>query len=222
MWYFAYDQEGLMLKSTLLIAGELGVMEFYSYDVATKSLSSIRTITSDGIQTVSYFGDPVGESWFSYAEGDLFAKVTQLSQNLQIQELWRGDTLIKSVDVEIPPEGGIRLITKTLQGEVSELYDSAGLLKTRITPSLTSEYQYNEERTLIEERQKEPPLTERIIRYEGGRTVSESLYQEGLLEKETRYPLDSGKVETLYDKGVPYCDIQYALDGRRVLSIGYR
>lgn len=221
MLYFYYDEKNLMTKSMRLVSGKLTEMELYTYDVGTHSLNGILTITGKG-STISYFGNSKGQSWFSFAEGDAFTKVTQLSQDVQVQELWKGDTRIKDVQVEIPQDGGVRLKTITNEGEVSELYDDSGLLTLRITPSLTVEYRYNEERTLVEERQKSPDLQERIIRYEEGRTVSESLYQDGLLEKETLYPKDTGKVETLYDGGEPYCDITYALDGKRVLSIRYR
>ena len=221
MQYFYYDKGGLMTKSMRLVSGKLTEMELYTYDVGTHALNGILTITAEG-SAITYFGSPKGQSWFSFAEGDRFTKVTQLTQDVQVQELWEGNTLIKDVHSEMLQDGGMRLRTITKEGEVSELYDDTGLLTARITPSLIVGYRYNEERALVEERQKSPDLQERIIRYEEGRAVSESLYQDGQLEKVTLYPKDKGKVETLYDKGEPYCDITYALDGKRVLSIRYR
>ncbi len=219
--YYYYDGEGVLEKTMMLTAQELTEMELYTYDVNTHSLNSVLTITEEG-SSISYFGDPIVRPWFSYTKDKTFTKVTQISQNLQIQEVWDGDVLIKSVAVEMPLEGGIRLTTTKNGVEESDLYDDAGLLVLRITPSLTTEYWYNEERTLKKAVEKTSDGQVRSIRYEEGREVSESLYMNDILEKETFYPSDSGKVETLYDNGQPYCDISYALDGKRVLSIRYR
>ena len=219
--YYYYDAEGMLEKTMTLLDEKIRTMEIYTYDGKAKTLSSILTITEAG-SSILYFGDPIGQPWFSYTKGDTFTKVVQLSQNLQIQEVWEGETPLKAVTVERPAEGGIRLTTAKNGFEESELYDEAGLLVLRTSASLTTEYQYNEGRSLIEAVEKNNDGQVRIIRYEEGQEVSESLYQNDMLEKEIFYPNDSGKVETLYDKGEPYCDITYALDGKRVLSIRYR
>lgn len=221
MRYFYYDEAGLLEKTMALDGETIIEMELYTYDVKTKALNSILTITKDG-SSISYYGDPVVRPWFSYTKENTFTKVTQLSQDLQVEEVWEGDAPLKAVTVERPPEGGIRLTTVQKGVEMSELYDDAGLLVLSISPSLTTEYQYNEDRTLFEAVEKSKDAQMRIIRYEGGRKVSESLYQNDMLEKEITYHQCSGKVETLYDFGIPYCDITYALDGKRVLSIRYR
>lgn len=221
MRYFYYDDEGLLEKTMVLFDEAISEMELYTYDVKTKALASILSITEDG-SSIAYFGDPVVRPWFSYTKDKTFTKVIQLSQNLQVQEVWEGDAPIKAVTVERPAEGGIRLTTVKKGVEVSELYDDAALLVLRISPSLTTEYRYNDDRTLFEAVEKSKDAHVRIIRYEEGRMVSESLYQDDMLEKEISYPQGSGKVETLFDKGQPYCDITYALDGKRVLSIRYR
>lgn len=219
--YYYYDDEGVLDKTMVLVDEKIIEMEIYSYDVKTKALNSILTITEKG-SSILYFGDPIVRPWFSYTKDETFTKVVQLSQNLQIQEVWEGDIPIKSVKVERPQEGGIRLTTTKNGFEESELYDEAALLVLRISPSLTTEYRYNEERSLSEAVEKNKDGHVRIIRYEEGQVVSESLFQKDMLEKEISYPKDSGKVETLFDMGIPYCDITYALDGKRVLSIRYR
>jgi hypothetical protein len=219
--YYYYDERGLLEKTMVLLSGKLTEMELYTYDVDKHSLNSILTITEEG-SSISYFGDPIIRPWFSYTKGKTFTKEVQISQNLQIQEVWEGNTLIKSVAVEMTKEGGILLTTTKNGMEESELYNEAGLLELRISPSLTTEYWYNEERTLKEAVEKTSDGQVLIKRYEEGREVSESQYMNDILEKETLYPSDSGKVETLYDNGQPYCDITYALDGKRVLSIRYR
>jgi len=219
--YYYYDEEGLLVKTMVLFDEKISEMELYTYDEKAKTLNSILTIT-DGGSSILYFGDPVVRPWFSYTKGETFTKVVQLSQTIQIQEVWEGDTPVKSVTVERPQEGGIRLTITKKGFEESELYDEAGLLVMRISPSLTTEYRYNEERSLSEAIEKSKDGHVRIIRYEEGREVSESLYLNDVLGKEISYPKDSGKVETLFDKGQPYCDISYALDGKRVLSIRYR
>ncbi|MGB4407618.1 MAG: hypothetical protein WBI82_12220 [Sphaerochaeta sp.] len=220
-WYYYYDERGLLEKTMVLLSEKLTEMELYTYDVKNHSLNSILTITEEG-SSISYFGDPIIRPWFSYTKGKTFTKEVQIAQNLQIQEVWEGDTLIKSVAVEMTKEGGILLTTTKNGMEESELYNEAGLLELRISPSLTTEYWYNEERTLKEAVEKTSDGQVLIKRYEEGREVSESQYMNDILEKETLYPSDSGKVETLYDNGQPYCDITYALDGKRVLSIRYR
>ncbi len=219
--YFTYGNDGLLEKSVLLVSDKLTEMEIYSYDGSTRRLNSILTITAEG-SSILYFGDPIGRPWFSYTKGDTFTKVTQISQDLQIQQVWEGENLIKSVEIEKTEEGGIRLTTTEKGVAKSELYDERGLLVKRISPSLTTEYRYTEDRTLLESRGKGKDGSVRIIRFEEGQEVSESLYQAEILQKETRYPKDGGKVETLFDNGKPYCDITYALDGVRVLSIRYR
>lgn len=221
MRYFYYDERGLMAKSMTLMADKLIETELYTYDVGTKSLSSILTITQKG-SSISYFGDPVGEPWFTFAKNDTFTKVTQISQNLQIQDVWLGDTKIKSVQVEMGDDGTLRLTTTSRGRQESELYSAEGLLVLHDTPSLTTEYRYNDDRSLKEIREESPDSQVRIIRYEEGRKVSESIYQGEMLEKETLYPEGKGKIETLYDNGLPYSDITYAADGKRVLSIRYR
>ena len=219
--YYYYDTEGILEKTMVLLDEKINEMELYTYDANTKSLNSILTITREG-NSILYFGDLIEQPWFSYTKDETFTKVVQISQNLQIQEVWQGDTPIKSVKVEMPQDGGIRLTTTKKGFEESELYDDAALLVLRSSPSLTTEFRYNEERSLSEAIEKSADGHVRIIRYEEGREVSESLYQNDMLEKEISYPQDSWKVETLYDKGQPYCDITYALDGKRVLSIRYR
>lgn len=219
--YYYYDESGLLEKTITLLDEKLSEMELYTYDVQTKNLNSILTITEKGT-SVSYFGDPITKPWFSYTNGTTFAKVVQITQNLQIQEVWEGDTLIKSVAVEMLQEGGMRLTTTKKGVQESELYDDEGLLTLRVAPSLTTEYTYDEGRVIIAAVERKAGNNVRTIRYEEGREVSESIYTNDILEKEILYPKDSGKVETLYDNGQPYCDITYALDGKRVLSIRYR
>ncbi|HKL60190.1 MAG TPA: hypothetical protein VJ863_09840 [Sphaerochaeta sp.] len=219
--YYYYDSEGLLEKSVFLVAEKLTEMEIYTYDAATRSLSSILTITGDG-SSILYFGDSKVQSWFSYTKGTTFTKVVQISDTLQIQQVWDGDTLVKSVQVRMSEEGGIHLTTTEKGLEVHEHYDDEGLLVLRTSVSLTTEYRYTEERSLVESIEKSKDGSRRIIRYEDGKAVSESLYRDDILEKDTLYPSGSGKVETLYDSGKPYCDITYALDGERVLSIRYR
>lgn len=219
--YYYYDGEGLLEKTMVLLNDEISEMELYTYDVTSKSLNSILTVTKNG-SSISYFGDPIIQPWFSYTKDKVFAKVLQITPNLQIQEVWEGDSLTKSVAVEMLQEGGLRLTT-TKKGVVeNELYDTEGLLVLRNKPSFTTEYRYNEDRSLKEAIETRADSRVRSIRYEGGREVSETVYMNNTLEKEIFYPLDSGKVETLYDGGLPYCDITYALDGKRVLSIRYR
>ncbi|MDY0288010.1 MAG: hypothetical protein RBR15_04205 [Sphaerochaeta sp.] len=218
--HFIYDEHDLMAKSMTLVSGELAEMELYSYDVGTSRLNSILTITKKG-SVVSYFGGQGGQSWFSYTKDGLFTKETRLSGGVQIQELWKGESRIRGVEVGMLPEGGMLLTTSTQKGEESELYDTQGLLTVRTTPSFTTRYSYTEERQLAKAHEKGVDGQERIMRYEEGRMVSESLYQGGVLEKDTLYRSGKGKVETLYDNGVPYCDLEYALDGKRVLSIRY-
>ncbi len=218
--YYYYDDLGILEKTIVLLSGEIVEMEIYTYDVNTRSLSSILSVTAEG-SSISYFGDPMVRPWFSYTTGETFTKVVQISDNLQIQEVWQGDTQLKSVTVEMPPEGGIRLTTKRKGYEESELYNDEALLVLRTNPFLTTEYRYNEERSLSEVIEKAPDGQKRVIRYEDGREVSEELYLQERLEKKTLYPIGSGKVETLYDNAQPYCDITYALDGKRVLSIRY-
>ena len=219
--YYYYDSEGLLEKSVLLVAEKLTEMEIYTYDASSRSLSSILTITGDG-SSILYFGDSMMQSWFSYTQGTIFTKVVQISDTLQIQQVWDGDTLVKSVQVEMSEEGGIHLTTTEKGLEVHEHYDDEGLLVLRTSSTLTTEYRYTEERSLVESIEKSKDGSRRIIRYEDGKAVSESLYRDDVLEKDTLYPSGSGKVETLYDSGKPYCDITYALDGERVLSIRYR
>ncbi|MBI9093271.1 MAG: hypothetical protein JEY71_00150 [Sphaerochaeta sp.] len=219
--YYYYDERGLLEKTMVLLSEKLTEMELYTYDVSTHSLNAVLTITEEG-SSIFYFGNPIIRPWFSYRKGKTFTKVVQISQNLQIQEVWVGDNLIKSVAVEMTEEGGIRLRTTKNGIDETELYNDAGLLVLRISPSLTTEYWYNEERILTETVEKTSDDQVLIRRYEGGRVMSESQYMNDILEKETLYPSDSGKVETLYDNGQPYCDISYALDGKRVLSIRYR
>lgn len=218
--HFIYDKQDLMAKSMTLVSGDLAEMELYSYDVGTHRLNSILTITNKGSE-VSYFGGHGGQSWFSYTKDGLFTKATRLSGGVQIQELWQGETRIKRVEVEMLPEGGMLLTTKTQKGEERELYDSQGLLIERTSASFTTRYSYTEDRQLVEALEKGVDGLQRIMRYEEGKVVSESLYQGGVLEKDTLYRSGMGKVETLYDQGVPYCDLEYALDGKRVLSIRY-
>lgn len=220
--YYYYDQAGLLEKTMLLVSDKLTQMELYTYDATRNNLNSILTITEKGSH-ISYFGDPSGRPWFSYTDDEVFSKTIQISQDLQIEEVWEGETLIKSVVVEFPQEGGIHLTTTRKGLKESELYDDEGLLVLRISPSLTTEYRYNDERGLIEAIEKSSQGNNvRIIRYEEGRMTSELIYMNDTLEKEILYPEDSGKVETLYDNGHAYCDITYALDGKRVLSIRYR
>jgi len=219
--YFYYDEEGILEKTMVLVDEKIAEMEIYSYDAKAKALNSILTITGEG-NSILYFGDPIGQPWFSYTKGKTFTKVLQLSPNLQVQEVWEGDTPIKAVTVERPQEGGIRLTTSKKGFEESELYNDAALLVLRTSPSLTTEYRYDEDRSLLEATEIGKDGHLRIIRYEEGKEVSEKLYQDDVLEKEIFYSKDSGKVETLYDMGKPYCDITYALDGQRVLSIRYR
>lgn len=219
--YFYYDESGLLEKTITLLDEKLSEMELYTYDVRTKSLNSILTITQKGSSTV-YFGDPIIQPWFSYTKDATFSKVVQITENLQVQEVWEGDTLIQSVAVEMPQEGGMRLSTTKKGVQESELYNDEGLLTLRTTPSLTTEYTYDEGRVIIEAVERKAGNNVRTIRYEKGRVVSESIEIDEILEKVISYPKDSGKVETLYDSGIPYCDVTYALDGMRVLSIRYR
>lgn len=219
--YYYYDDKGVLEKTMVLVQEKISEMEIYTYDANTKALNSVLTITKDG-SSISYFGDPAVQPWFSYTKDKTFTKVRQISENIQIQEVWEGDVLNKAVEVEIHEEGGIRLTTREKGMEASDLYDDEGLLVLRVSSSLTTEYRYNEDRSLTESIETDTSGHVRIIRYEEGQEVSESLYQGDILEKEIFYPGDSGKVETLYDNGQPYCDITYALDGKRVLSIRYR
>ncbi len=219
--YFYYDDRGILEKTMVVSDGKVSEMEIYTYDAATNSLNSLLIITEEG-SSILYFGDPRVLPWFSYTKGETFAKVMQISDNLQVQEVWQGDTILKSVEVEMVESGGIRLKTVVNGLEQSELYNELGLLVLKTSPSLSREYRYTDDRTLLESVEKNKEGRVRIIRYEEGKKVTESHYQDDMLEKEISYPADSGKVETLYDKGKPYCDITYALDGERVLSIRYR
>ncbi len=218
--YFYYDARGILEKTMVVGDGKVREMEIYTYDAATNSLNSLLLITEEG-SSILYFGDPQVRPWFTYTKGDAFTKVMQISETLQVQEVWQGDSILKSVEVEMEESGGIRVKTVVNGLEQSELYNELGLLVLKTSPSLRTEYRYDD-RTLLEEVEGNEEGKKRIIRYEGGNKVTESHYQDDILEKDVSFPAGSGKVETLYDKGKPYCDITYALDGERVLSIRYR
>lgn len=219
--YFYYEDSGILGKTTVVEDGLLLEMELYAYDAITKGLSGILTITKTGT-SISYFDSSSSKSWFSYLKDGQFEKVLQVTPNLQAKEVWNRDTLLESVRIAYLPQGGLELTTERNGQEVREVYDEHGLLISRISPSLTTGYRYNDERVLVEESEEDLKGSRRVSVYVEGRRVQEKLYRDTNLEKETRFFEDKGKVETLYDNNLPYCDITYALDGNRVLSIRYR
>lgn len=207
----------------------------YRYDDASR-LSSIVTVTGEGLSQITWFGydltsgrlssvDDFQKGYMVFVD-DGFAIADKETGIQTYQKIGDNYTLRSSGSVQgqqiSEKDGNIIVARKEKQNQVEETYDSNGNVTKRMitTPdgkTTMNEYAY-QDGDVIEEKQTIGERTT-ITKFQDGKAVSEEQVVNGKTEKLIQFTSQGMKERVFTEEGKPYADVSY--EGRKVTKVEY-